>query len=232
MGILANALTISLGSILGGIFKSKLSLKSFDVLGIGVMVISLVGFLENILTIKDASVKGESLILIILCLFIGSFIGEKLHIEDKLSHPIKSERVGWNGVVDATLFFAIGGLQISGPILLAVSRDNSQLLLKCAIDLPFSLIFGATYGKSCALSAIPVALIQIIIAVAAYFARGFFTSTLIAELCSLGYIILFFTGFNFISKKSQKINNTNMLPGILVILLYHAIIKIGGMIFT
>lgn len=232
MGIIINALVISLGGILGGIFKSKVSIKSFDVLGIGVMIISVVGFLENIFTISDAAFKSESLILIVLCLLIGAFIGEHLHIESNLSRLTTAKNTSFNGIMDATLFFGIGGLQISGPILLAINGDSSQLLLKSAIDLPFALIFGATYGKSTGFSAIPVGLLQVVIFVAALLARSFFSPALIAELCALGYIILFFTGFNLISGKKYKINNTDMLPGIFVIILYHIITSIGGKIFS
>ena len=51
MGIMINALSIASGSLIGSIFKERIRLKNFTVLGISIMIISLVGFFENIFSI-------------------------------------------------------------------------------------------------------------------------------------------------------------------------------------
>ncbi len=48
MGILLDGLSVTVGAILGRICKKRIMLKNFSVLGIGIMIISLVGFFENV----------------------------------------------------------------------------------------------------------------------------------------------------------------------------------------
>ena len=133
---------------------------------------------------------------------------------------------GKKGFIDSTIFFAVGGMQICGPIMLATFGDNSQLIFKSLIDFPFALMFGISYGRKVLLSSIPVALGQMIIVLLTILSRTFFDTTLIKQLCAMGYFILFFSGFNLICGSKYKINNVNMLIGIIIILIYNAILKL------
>lgn len=204
MGILIDALSIIFGGVLGSIFKERVLFKNFLVLGISIMIISMVGFLENIFCVADMGLESANLMIVVFSLIIGSWIGDAIHIDARLSRFANSEKVSYNAFIDATLFFGIGGLQISGPVILAISNDSSQLILKSIIDFPFALIFGASYGRITALSAVPVAFMQIIIAVQAYFAGSFLSDTLIGQICAMGYIVLFFSGFNLICENKYK----------------------------
>ena len=91
------------------------------------------------------------------------------------------------------------------------------------VDFPLGLLIGANYGVIASLSSIPVAIIQIIIAVIAYFAGAFITQSLLMSLCSMGFIILFFTGYNMLTSSENKIKNTNMVPSVLLVIILHAI---------
>lgn len=227
MGIALNAAAIFFGSIIGSIFKKKAYINDLTVLAISIMLISIVGFLENIFDISEMQLTSNALMIVIFSLIAGSIIGEFIHIEDRLSRASNGKNMAYNAFIDAMLFFGVGGLQISGSILLGVNGDSGQLFIKSLVDFPFALVFGATYGKITSLSAIPVAIVQIIIAMASRVFGFIFNESLIAQLCSMGYIILFFSGFNLISEKN-KINNVNMLPGILIIFVYNFIRVIIG----
>ena len=224
MGILANALVIALGGLVGSKMKKGFSESSFRNLGICIVIVSLVGFFENIYNVKEGTLNSGSLTIVLMAFILGSKAGEMLHMEDKFSNFGKSDNAAFNAVLDAFLYFGIGGLQICGPIALATQGDNSQLLLKSVIDIPFAVMFGATYGKVVSLSAIPVALVQVVIALAAWGLGSFFTDEVISQLCSVGFIILFFSGFNlFVRDNKQKVSNLNMLPGVIMILLFHGV---------
>lgn len=219
MGIAANALVIVLGGLLGSKLQKSITEESERTLGICIVIVSLVGFFENIYRIQGQTITSESLMIVLLAFLVGSKLGEALHLEERLSNLGKDAQNQRHGVLDAFLYFGVGGMQICGPILLATQGDNSQLLLKSAIDIPFAIVFGAAYGKTAALAAIPVALVQVLIAGAAYLFRGLFTEQMITELCAVGYIILFFSGFNLIAGGKHRISNLNMLPGVLLIML-------------
>lgn len=214
MGIFINAITIIFGGLFGGKLLKNNSFKKHRILAIGIMIVSLVGFLENVYNIQGKNLASENLLIVLLSFFIGSKIGELLQIEEKLSNFSKTSNNSFNAIVDTTLFFGVGGLQISGPILLALNNDNTQLFIKSFVDFPFAIAFGATYGKKVSFASLPVATVQILIFLAASSFSTFLSDEMTAQLCAMGYIILFFSGFNLITESNNKINNINMLPSV------------------
>lgn len=230
MGIIINAIAIAFGGLLGGKLHKKMSRENFQILGIAIMIVSLVGFFENMYNVDGKNISSENLIVVLLAYILGTKMGEYLHLEDKLSNIGKSQNASANALVDAIMFFGIGGLQICGPVALAINGDNTQLYLKSIMDLPFAIVFGAAYGKIVSLSSIPVAVVQVIIVAIAYLASSFFSDIMVAQLCAMGFIILFFSGFNVMANGKYKISNINMLPGIFLVILYYVIIGIKGWI--
>ena len=223
MGILADALAISLGIFIGNVFKSKLKFKINQYFAIAVMIISLLGFLENILVVSESRILGANMIIVVFSLILGAALGDFLRLEERINDFGKGENSAKNGFFDAAFLFGIGGLQISGPILMAVNGDSSQLYLKALVDFPLALLVGASYGKFAMLSAIPVAALQGLVALLAYFSGDFISEEMLMSLCSMGFIILFFTGFNMISPAEKKIKNTNMLPGVIFVIIFHLV---------
>ena len=221
MGILADALVIGIGSIFG--CKLKDYKIAHQTIGIGIMMLSLVCFLENMYDINGKTLSNNHLIVVLLAFLIGSKIGEMLRLEERMSNLSKTKNQSLNAIVDATLFFGVGGLQISGPIALALNHSSDQLFLKSMVDAPFALVFGSSYGKVTALSAFPVAILQLGIAAVASSFSFLFAPSLIAEICAMGYIILFFSGLNLMTDGKAKISNINMLPGILLIFIFNII---------
>ena len=221
MGFIVDGAAIFLGGIIGGSFRKKINIKNLYALSIGIMLISLVGLLENILTVSGERLVGEHTVVVTIALVLGSVCGDLLRLEDRLHSLSNTQNAGMNGLIDATLFFGVGGLQISGPILFALQGDSFQLILKGVIDLPFALMLGAAYGRRTALSAFPVAAVQLLLAALAFLLGDFMSQDLVCQLCSLGYLILFFSGFNMLGTGGKRIKNINMLPGMLFIILYN-----------
>ncbi len=224
MGIFVNAISIVSGSFFGDIFGGRIKLKNLTVLSISIMIISLVGFLENVFDVSGIALKSNELLVIVFSLIIGTTLGDALQLETRLSNLSSYSKGEVSVFIDSAVFFGIGGLQICGPLMLAISGDNSQLILKSMIDFPFAIMFGISYGKKTAFSAIPVAIIQILIAALAMVFGQFLDASVIRQLCAMGYIILFFSGLNLMNK--TKINNVNMILGIFMILLYHIILQL------
>lgn len=219
MGILTNALTISLGGLLGSLFK-KFSTENFiKMCGICLIIISSVGFLENVFAVEGITVTSDGLVLIVISLCIGYLIGTLLNLEKKTlkSNPTLNKQK--SAFLDATMFFSIGGLQITGSILLAFSGDSSMLYLKSMVDLPFAIMLGSTLGRAVSLSAIPVALFQAIIFLISKLLGDFITPTFLKELCAISYAILFFSGYNLLVEDKNKFSSVNMLPSVLILIL-------------
>ena len=198
MGIAANALSIIIGSVFGSTFKRFLKFDNFAILGIGIMIISIVGFFENIFDIREMVLKSNDLIVVVFALIVGTVLGDAMQLEAKISNLSQLSKNGFSEVVDATIFFGVGGMQICGPMMLATVGDSSQLILKSMIDFPFALMFGISYGKRVLFSALPVAIGQIAIAGLTLMSKSFLNPAVIKQMCAMGYIILFFSGFNLI----------------------------------
>ena len=226
MGFIVDGASIIIGGVLGGILKKKVNIKSNSALAIAIMLISAVGLLENIMSISDGRLVGEHTIVVSIALVLGYLIGDALKLESRIYSLSRAESLTKNGLVDSILFFGIGGLQISGPILYALTGDSFQLILKGVIDFPFALMLGATYGKRISLSSIAVVGVQLIIAASAYLLGAFLSTDLLCQLCSIGYLILFFTGFNMISTQQNKIKSTHIIPGIFLIIIYNVILEV------
>ena len=226
MGIIMNFLSITTGSLFGNIFKERIKFKNFTVFGIAIMIISIVGFFENIFDVNGMALKSNDLLVVVFALIIGTILGDAIQLETKINNISSYLNDSFTAFIDATIFFGVGGMQICGPIMLATVGDNSQLIIKSLIDFPFALMFGISYGKKVLLSSIPVAVVQVIIVLLTILSKTFFDTTVIKQLCALGYIILFFSGFNLICESKYKINNVNMIIGIFIILLYNVLLKL------
>ena len=221
-----NVLSIVTGSLFGNIFKERIKFKNFTVFGIAIMVISIVGFFENIFDVNGMILKSNDLLVVVFALIIGTILGDAIQLETKINNMSSYLNDSFTAFIDATIFFGVGGMQICGPIMLATVGDNSQLIIKSFIDFPFALMFGISYGKKVLLSSIPVAVVQVIIVLLTILSKTFFDTTVIKQLCAMGYIILFFSGFNLICESKYKINNVNMIIGIFIILVYNVILKL------
>ena len=226
MGFVVAACSIFFGGIIGGILGQKINIKNNFSLSVAIMLISIVGLLENILSISGERIVGEHTIVVSIALVLGCIIGDALKLEDRIYSLSRAQNMTQNGLVDSILFFGIGGLQISGPILYALTGDSFQLVLKGVVDFPFALMLGSTYGKKVSLSAFVVALIQLIIAAVAYASGDFIGTNLLCQLCSIGYLILFFSGFNMLGVTQNKIKTINMIPGIFLIILYNVMLEV------
>lgn len=224
MGILVNAVAIAIGGLVGGFVKKEISIKKFAIFGVSVGIIALVSFIESVFEIREEGLKSAHLYVLVLALLIGYFVGEVLKLDQRVTGNLKNTQKN-NAFMQASIFFIVGGLQISGPILLGVSGDSSLLYLKSGIDFPFAIMFGAMYGKSASLSALPTALIQLIIAVIAFFAGNIISQQLLSQLCSVGYVILFFSGMNMLSDE-QKMSTVKMLPAIPLVIVINLILTL------
>ena len=130
MGILINAVAILLGGIIGSFVKKQISVKKFSIFGVCVAIISLVSFIENVFEVSENALKGEGLYLLIFSLLVGYGVGELLKLDSQINKlPLNNQKN--KGFSESCMFFVVGGLQISGPILLGVCGDSS-LLQQCS----------------------------------------------------------------------------------------------------
>ena len=228
LGTVVNALSILFGGLLGSFFKNKISSEYNETimkaLGLSVILIGLKGAFQ---------IKDDDILLLIICLALGSLLGEVMKIEkgiDKIGVWLESKFSKQNGIangfVTASLVFCVGAMAIMGSLEAGLSNDNSVLFAKSLLDGIFAVIFSSTLGLGVCFSAVSVFLYQGLITVTASLMREFLTADVVNQMSAIGGLLIVAIGTNMLDIKRIKVGN--MLPAIFLPLLYYIFRTVFG----
>ena len=194
--------------------------------GVSVLFIAIAGAMEGMLKVEGSSVTGGKSMLIVLCIALGTMIGEMLGIEDgfeRFGEWLK-QKTGNGGdaqfvqaFVTASLTVCIGAMAIVGAIEDGISGDWSVLAVKSVLDLIIVAVMTASMGKGCAFSAIPVFLFEGGITLLARLIAPVMTDLAVSYLSLIGSILIFCVGINLVFGK--KVRVANMLPAVVLAVL-------------
>lgn len=220
LGTIVNAAAIVAGSLIGMIFKSKISKRFQDiimqVMGLAVMFIGASGALRGIFTVKDGSLETGGTMLMIASLTIGALVGELINIEAQMERfgewlKDKAKSSGDTGFVEgfvtASLTVCIGAMAIVGSIEDGISGNHDTLFAKAALDFVIVMVCVA-------FSAIPVAILQGTVTICAGFIAPIMNDSIIANISFIGSMLIFCMGVNLSFGKKFKVGN--MLPAIII----------------
>lgn len=172
-----------------------------------------------------ALTSGRSMF-IVLCLALGTVLGEILHIEEgfeKFGTWLKY-RTGnardarfVDAFVTASLTVCVGAMAIVGAIQDGVTGDYSTLAVKSVLDFIIVAVMTSSMGRGCAFSAIPILLFEGSITILAHLIAPLMTAAAISNLSLVGAILIFCVGVNLVWGK--KVRVANMLPAVLLAVL-------------
>lgn len=222
LGNIVNTSTIIVGSILGLIIKKGLPdrIKNIITSSMALFILTMAA--------KDA-IKFENGMYIVVCLLLGSIIGEFLQIDDNLKKLGKylenrfskdSDNEIIKGFMTTSIMFSVGAMAIVGSIKSGLANDNQILFIKALLDGIFSLIFASRYGIGVLFSSIVVFCYQGTIYFLAFFIKNGLDEKVILEISTLGGIIMLGLGFNLLLDKNIKIGN--MTPALFIPIIYNA----------
>ena len=215
-GTLFNVATVVLGSIIGLLFKKminpRLNKKVFFVMGLFTLVL---GF--------SMSIKSTDFILMFLSLVFGTMYGEYCDLDksitnftDKLKKKIKVKDDKFtDGIVTAFLLFCIGSMTIVGAIDEGLGKTPDILYTKAVMDGISSIILASAFGVGVLFSIFPMLIFQGGLTVIVFYYKDFFPPELIEHISAVGGVLIIAIGFKILGYK--KINPTNMLPALLVL---------------
>ena len=125
-GTIVNTLAIIAGCLIGGFIKKGIPQKYEEAMlnACGLAACG-IGFSSVISNMN----KSEYPVLFIVSLVIGSVIGTKFDLDDKIQTLIKKYAKGnlGEGIVTAALLFCIGSLSIVGSVMAALKSDYTFL---------------------------------------------------------------------------------------------------------
>lgn len=218
-GTLVNFMAIIAGSFAGIFFKKGISEKYKETVMHGIALsVLLIG-------LKGALVS-DALLLVIASVVIGSILGEMIGIEDyleRLGRWIEGQMPGSadgvaKGFVTASLVFCVGSMAIVGALESGLTGNHQTLFAKSILDGITSIIFTSTMGIGVLFSSIPVLLYQGGITIGASFMKDLLTPEVIAQMTSVGGLLIMAIGINIL--EVAKIRVGNMLPAIFIPLVY------------
>ena len=221
--IVAGGLT---GHFTGKLFREEQQESLTKACGISVLFIAISGAMQGMLQIDGGRLVSGKLMLVVLCLAIGTVFGELLGIEngfERFGEWLK-EKTGnggdkqfVNAFVTASLTVCIGAMAIVGAIQDGIMGDYSTLAVKSVLDFIIIAVMTSSLGKGSAFSAIPILIFEGSITLLARLVAPFMTDLAVAYLSLVGSVLIFCVGVNLVWGK--KIRVANMLPAVLLAVL-------------
>ena len=239
MGTIINALLILLGGIIGLVFKKAVSKEmEFSIhkaTSVAVLIIGICGVLSAMLkTNANGSISSSGELILVVSLALGTFLGELLKLEDRLNKGckwIESKCKMSNfstGFITAAMIYCIGAMAIVGSINDGLLGDSSTLITKGIIDGITSVVLAASLGYGVLFSAIPVFIYQGGMTLLAGLLEDVLVGELLNNICMVGYALVMCIGINFLYNGDRKIKTVNMLPALLVPVVYEIAKNIIG----
>ena len=227
LGTLVNVASIIAGSLVGLLFRGKISEKYnktiIQAISLGVILIGL-----------KSAFQCDDFILIIISLSIGSLIGESCKIEHRLENAgewiekkfsKKSEGFA-AGFVTMSILYCAGAMAIVGSLESGLTGNHNTLFAKSTLDGIAAIIFSSTMGIGVLFSSVSVLLYQGTITLAAGYIKPFLIPEVIAQMSSVGGLLIVGLGMNMLGISKIKVGN--MLPAVFIPLIYY----IGMQIFN
>ena len=229
-GTIINCAAIVAGGVVGHFTGKLFRQEQQDALnkscGVSVLFIAIAGAMQGMLAIGGAVLVSGKAMLVVLCLAIGTVIGELIGIEkgfERFGEWLRQktgnagDKQFVNAFVTASLTVCIGAMAIVGAIQDGILGDYSTLAVKAVLDLLIIAVMTSSLGKGCAFSAIPVFAFEGSITLLARLVSPIMTDLAIAYLSLIGSILIFCVGVNLVWGKMIRV--ANMLPAVVFAIL-------------
>ncbi|MDO4405547.1 MAG: DUF554 domain-containing protein, partial [Atopobiaceae bacterium] len=226
LGTLINTGAVVAGGVLGGIVGKLFDDEQRESLnkasGVSVLFIAIAGAMEGMLQIDQGALASGKSMLVVLCLALGTVVGELIGIERAFERfgewlKIKTGNAGDRGFVNAfvttSLTVCVGAMAIVGAIQDGILGDYALLAVKSVLDFIIVAVMTSSMGKGSAFSAIPIFLLEGGVTLLASLAAPLMTEAAIANLSLVGSILIFCVGVNLVWGKTIRV--ANMLPALI-----------------
>jgi len=235
MGTIINAIAIVIGTLIGMIFKKSLPKALQEslmlVLGLALAVLSVGWFMRDFLVIgTDGTLSTQYDLLVLISLVLGTLVGEKINIDGALKKFANGVEKKYNlpplaqGFISGTLIFCVGAMAILGAFQDGLYGDITTLLVKSVLDFITAMMLASVFGIGVIFAAISVLIYQGSITVISYYMGMFLTDSMIVSMSLVGNVLLVAMGINFM--KIKEIRVANMLPALLIPILYFIIMSL------
>ena len=219
-----NMATVLVGSLVGIFFRNRIKEKYIET------IFAAIALCTAAIGIMSA-IKTSHILIVIVCLVIGSVIGEALRIDDRienagtwLNEKLFRGREGSSrfaeGFVSASVLFCVGSMTIMGSLEAGIRGDYSIILAKSVMDLISSMAFGAAMGIGVTFSIFFILIYQGGITLLAGLAAPYLSDIVVTEMSAVGGVMLIGMAVNMLELSDKRIRLANMLPAIFLPIIY------------
>ena len=123
-----------------------------------------------------------------------------------------------------TIVVCVGAMAIIGSFEDGINGNSTILFTKSILDGVIVMIFASTMGVGAIFSAIPLFLYQGTLSLAAASIAPYLNANMLDGLSAVGSVLIFVIGINLIFGKMLHIRVGNMLPAVIIPIIYYAVI--------
>lgn len=243
IGTIVNVILVLAGSAIGLLLKraipERLKESMVQALALATMTIGITGIITASSAIKDdGTLTSKYIIMMVICMAAGTFIGELINIERRLDNmgqfferkfASDENSTFAQGFVTASLVFCVGSMAILGSLNDGIMHDPTILITKSLLDMVMSVVFASTLGIGVMFSIFTITLYQGLITLCASLISPFLTAEVVAQMSFIGSILIMGIGFNFLYRPKLKL--ANMLPAMFLPLVWYIIRFFAGRFF-
>lgn len=219
-----NAVLVIAGGLIGTLFGNRISEKYTKAIMTVMSLVTVVIGVQN-------AVGTSDILVIVICLVLGTVIGTALRIDDRLNNSgdiikekLKNTKLARGKISDAfvttSILFCVGSMTIVGSIQAGLNKDYSLILTKSIMDFVTSIAFASAFGAGVVLSSVTVLAVQGSITLLASIMAPLLTTQVITEMSAVGGAMFIGMAINMLGLREEKIKVGDMLPAIFLPILY------------
>ena len=228
LGVLANSAGVLFGGAVGLALRGRINQKYTSALMAALALVSLGLGIVCVVGVSDT-------LCLILCVSIGTLLGELLRIDDRveaLGALAEKRLAGGDGgfaqaFVSCSILFCVGSMAVMGSVEAGINGNNSILYAKAVLDFVAALAFGAGLGAGAVASAVCVLVCEGVLTLLS----PYLSSAVVAEMSGVGGVLLLGLAINLLGLRQERLRVANMLPGVFLPVAYIPLYNwIGGLI--
>jgi uncharacterized membrane protein YqgA involved in biofilm formation len=204
-GVIVNVLAVIIGSLIGLFFKNKLKQRIHTAL-INVIALGVIGIGFTY------AIQTQNLLVLMICLIIGTLLGTILKLDDrldslgsKIQNRLKSAGDTFSeGFAGASILFCVGSMAIMGCMDSGLNASNGILYTKSLMDGVTSIFLASAMGIGVLFSAASVLLYEGLLTLVFSLFAGSLDTAVISEISAVGGIILIGIAINLLGLKKIK----------------------------
>ena len=217
LGSAVNGIAIVIGGLIG-LFAGKLLPERIRTALVPTMSLVTIGIAV------PGMMKTENLLIPILSMVIGTFIGELIDNDgalQKLSNKLQSKFKGSSvaeGFFTCSLVFAVGAVAVMGALDSGLKGNHNLLYAKALMDGTAAIAFAAALGLGVVFSSVTVFVVEGGIALLAGLVADLLSTAVINEISFVGSLLIVGISLNMMG--ATKLRILNMVPALVLPIIY------------